>query len=477
LAFFVRFFDARRLEVLMNISALILAAGIGKRMKSKLPKVLHPIAGRPMIDYAIRTATQVTGAKPFVVLGHDGAIVQQTLGDAAYFVWQSEQLGTGHAVLVAREALREADVVLVLYGDTPFVRAETLQRLLAAHKAARAKVSPLTVISGDSMGFGRIIRDTGGAITGIVEESIATPEQFQLKELNCGVYCFDASWLWANLPRLPLRPKGEYYLTDTVELAVQQGQTLASITIEDIDEVIGINDRVLLARAEKAVRAKIRERWMRAGVTLVDPASTYIDADVELSPDATIYPNTHLKGHSVIAEAAVIGPNSIVSDSRIGARCVVTASVVEGSVMEADSNIGPFSHLRPGSHIGSFTHIGNYAEVKNATLGAHISMGHFSYIGDATVGDHANIGAGAITCNYDGVRKNRTEIGAHALIGSDTLLVAPVQVGEGARTGAGAVVTKAVPPDSLAVGMPARVIRRGLRQEADSGTTTPHPKN
>jgi len=376
-------------------------------------------------------------------------------------------------VLAAREALRQAGAVLVLYGDTPFVKPETLERLLAVHSAARAKVSPLTVLSDHSMGFGRITRDAAGAITGIVEESVATPQQLQIRELNCGVYCFDADWLWANLPRLPLRPKGEYYLTDTLALAAQQGQAIASVTIDAIDEVIGINDRVLLALAEKTVRDQIRERWMRAGVTLVDPATVYIDADVELAPDVTIYPNTHLKGHSVVDEAAVIGPNSIVSDSHIGARCVVTASVVEGSVMEADSNIGPFSHLRPGSRIGSFTHLGNYAEVKNSTLGAHISMGHFGYIGDATVGDHANIGAGTVTCNYDGVRKNHTEVGAHAFIGSDTMLVAPVVVGEGARTGAGAVVTRDVPPDSMAVGVPARVLQRGLRQEAESGSITP----
>ena len=457
----------------MKILALILAAGMGKRMKSKIPKVLHPIAGRPMIDYAIRTAAAVTGAKPYVVIGHAGELVEQALGDTAHTVRQPEQLGTGHAVLVARDALRGADTVLVLYGDTPFVKPETLERLLAAHTAARAKVSPLTVLSDNSMGFGRITRDPAGAITGIVEESVATAEQLRIRELNCGVYCFDAGWLWANLPRLPLWPKGEFYLTDTLALAVQQGQAIASVTIDAIEEVIGINDRVLLAQAEKAVRTQIRERWMRAGVTLVDPDSVYIDADVELARDVTLYPNTYLKGHTVVAEDAVLGPNSIVSDSHIGARCVVTASVVEGSVMEADSNIGPFSHLRPGSRIGSFTHLGNYAEVKNSTLGAHISMGHFGYIGDATVGDHANIGAGTITCNYDGVRKNHTEVGAYAFIGSDTLLVAPVAVGEGARTGAGAVVTRDVPPDSMAVGVPARVIRRGLRQEAAGGSSAP----
>jgi bifunctional UDP-N-acetylglucosamine pyrophosphorylase / glucosamine-1-phosphate N-acetyltransferase len=397
------------------------------------------------------------------VVGHERETVQAVIGDRAHYILQAEQLGTGHAVLVARDALRDADVVLVLYGDTPFVKAETLQRLIAMHTQAGAKVSPLTVISDDSMGFGRITRDAGGNITGIVEEAVATLEQLKLKELNCGIYCFDAAWLWQNLPNLPLRSKGEYYLTDTVELCVQQGERLSSFTIDDIAEAIGINDRVLLAWAEKAVRDQIREQWMRAGVTLADPTSIYIDADVELAQDVTILPNTHLQGRCVIGAGVVIGPNSIVRDSRIGARCIVMASVVEEAVMEDDSNIGPFSHLRPGARIGSFTHLGNFAEVKNSTLGQHISMGHFSYVGDATIGDHVNIGAGTITCNYDGVRKNHTEVGAGAFIGSDTMLVAPVSVGEGARTGAGAVVNKDVPPDSLAVGVPARVIRRGLK--------------
>ncbi len=450
----------------MKVLAVILAAGAGTRMKSKLPKVLHPIAGRPMIDYAIRAAAEVTGTKPFVVVGHDGHVVQQAIGDAAQFVWQHEQLGTGHAVLVAREAMRDADVVLVLYGDTPFVKPATLRHLLDVHVSTQAKVSPLTVVSDDSMGFGRITRDEQGDITGIVEEVVATPEQLRIKELNCGIYGFDAGWLWANLPNLPLRPKGEYYLTDTVAMAVQQGARLSSVTIEDIDEVIGINDRVLLARADKAVRDEIRARWMRAGVTLTHPDTIYIDADVEIARDVTIHANTHLQGRCVIGEDAVIGPNSIVRDSHISARCVVLASVVEEAVMEEDSKIGPFSHLRRGARIGTFTHLGNYAEVKNSTLGAHVLMGHFSYIGDATVGDNVNIGAGTITCNYDGVQKNHTNIADNAFIGSDTLLVAPVCVGEGARTGAGAVVTKDVPADSLAVGVPARVIRKGLKAQA-----------
>ncbi len=444
----------------MSTLAVVLAAGMGKRMKSKRPKVLHPIAGRPMVMYAIRTAAEVTGATPVVVVGHERDAVQAAIGGAAHFVLQDEQLGTGHAVLAARDALRGADVVIVMYGDTPFVKPDTLQRLIELHVAAKAKVSPLTVVSDDSMAFGRIIRDSNGRITGIVEEAVATPEQLRIRELNCGIYCFDAAWLWANLPHLALRPKGEYYLTDTVEMAVRRGEPLASLTIDDINEVIGINDRVLLARAEKAVRAQIREQWMRAGVTLADPDSTYIDADVELAPDVTILPNTHLQGRCVVGEDAVIGPNSIVRDSRIGARCVVTASVVEEAVMDDDSNIGPYSHLRPGAHIGSFTHLGNFAEVKNSTVGQHVSIGHVSYIGDASVGDRVNIGAGTITMNYDGKTKNHTEIGDDAFIGCDTLLRAPVTVGAGATTGGGAVVTKDVPPRTLAVGMPARVVRR-----------------
>jgi bifunctional UDP-N-acetylglucosamine pyrophosphorylase/glucosamine-1-phosphate N-acetyltransferase len=450
----------------MKTLALILAAGLGKRMKSKLPKVLHRIAGRPMVDYAIRTATQVTGTKPYVVVGHERELVEQAIGsEAATFVLQAEQLGTGHAVMVARDALRDADTVLVLYGDTPFVKPETLQRLIGLHQQASAQVSPLTVVSDNSMGFGRITRDTNGHITGIVEEAVATPAQLAIKELNCGIYCFDAAWLWENLPQLPLRPKGEYYLTDTVELCVRQGGTLSSFTIDDIGEAIGINDRVLLAWAEKAVRQKIREQWMRAGVTLTDPDTIYIDAAVELAQDVTLHANTHLQGHCVIGEGAIIGPNSLVRDSRIGARCVVTTSVIEESEMEDDANIGPFSHLRPQSHIGRHTHIGNFGEVKNATLGEHVSMGHFSYIGDATIGNYVNISAGVITNNYDGREKHRTLIEDHAFVGCDTQLVAPVTIGEGATTGAGSVVTRDVPPRVVAYGVPARVMRAKLPDE------------
>jgi bifunctional UDP-N-acetylglucosamine pyrophosphorylase/glucosamine-1-phosphate N-acetyltransferase len=443
----------------MKTLAVILAAGIGKRMKSKLPKVLHRIAGRPMVDYAIRTATQVTGTKPYVVVGHERELVEKVIGDRAHFVLQAEQLGTGHAVMVAREALREADTVLVLYGDTPFVKPETLQRLIAMHQQTGAHVSPLTVISNNSMGFGRITRDAHGNITGIVEEAVATPEQLAITELNCGIYCFDAAWLWDNLPRLPLRPTGEYYLTDMVELCVQHGGQLSSFTIDDIAEAIGINDRVLLAWAEKAVRQKIREQWMRAGVTLSDPDTIYIDADVELARDVTIHANTHLQGRCVIGEDAIIGPNSLVRDARIGARCVVTISVVEESEMEDDANIGPFSHLRPKSRIGRHTHIGNFGEVKNATLGEHVSMGHVSYIGDADVGNHVNISAGVITNNYDGREKHRTIIEDYAFVGCDTQLVAPVTIGMGATTGSGSVVTRDVPPRTVAYGVPARVMR------------------
>jgi bifunctional UDP-N-acetylglucosamine pyrophosphorylase/glucosamine-1-phosphate N-acetyltransferase len=443
----------------MKTLAVILAAGIGKRMKSKLPKVLHRIAGRPMVDYAIRTATQVTDTKPYVVVGHEREQVEQVIGDRARFVLQAEQLGTGHAVMVARDALREADTVLVLYGDTPFVKPETLQRLMAMHQQTGAQVSPLTVISDNSMGFGRITRDAHGNITGIVEEAVATPEQLAIKELNCGIYCFDAAWLWDNLPRLPLRPTGEYYLTDMVELCVQHGGQLSSFTIDDIAEAIGINDRVLLAWAEQAVRQKIREQWMRAGVTLSDPDTIYIDADVELAQDVTVHANTYLQGRCVIGEDAIIGPNSLVRDSRIGARCVVTMSFIEESEMEDDANIGPFSHLRPKSHIGRHTHIGNFGEVKNATLGEHVSMGHVSYIGDADVGNHVNISAGVITNNYDGREKHRTIIEDYAFVGCDTQLVAPVTIGMGATTGAGSVVTRDVPPRTVAYGVPARVMR------------------
>ncbi|NPA26197.1 MAG: UDP-N-acetylglucosamine diphosphorylase/glucosamine-1-phosphate N-acetyltransferase [Chloroflexi bacterium] len=442
---------------------IVLAAGKGTRMKSKRPKVLHPLLGRPMVEYALRAVEQALGSKPVLVIGHQAEVVRNALGpDRAHYVYQDPPMGTGDAVRRALEAIPvdQIQTVIVTNGDMPLLRAETLQALLQAHRAHLGPITLLTVIRPESQGFGRVIRDADGRVLAIVEEAHATPEQRAIRELNVGVYAFDARWLVTNLPRLPLSPKGEYYLTDTIALAVQQGLEVRALPMDDPTEALGVNTRGQLARAARAMQQRILERWMQAGVTFIDPDRTYVEDTVTLGQDTVVWPDSYLIGKTVIGEESDIGPNTYIRDSRVGDRCRIFASVIEEAVVEDDVDIGPYSHLRKGAHLARGVHMGNFGEVKNAYLGPGVKMGHFSYIGDATIEEGVNIGAGTITCNYDGERKHPTYIGAHAFIGSDTMLVAPIRIGEGARTGAGAVVTKDVPPYTLAVGVPARVIRR-----------------
>nr|MBC7245904.1 bifunctional UDP-N-acetylglucosamine diphosphorylase/glucosamine-1-phosphate N-acetyltransferase GlmU [Chloroflexota bacterium] len=441
-----------------KLAVVILAAGQGTRMKSKLPKILHPIAGQPMVKYILDAVAELSDGKPVLVVGYKADLVRQTLGDVATYVVQEQQLGTGHAVLQAREQLESrAKSILVLYGDMPLLSRDTLCSLVQAHESHVAPITMLTCIHEDAMGFGRILRDAKGRIVGIIEENHATPEQLAIKELNPGVYCFDAAWLWSHLPRLSRSPKGEYYLTDLVGMAVAEDHAVETILVEDPLETLGINDRGHLARVEAVVRQRIREKLMHAGVTLIDPASTYVDATVRVGQDTVIHPNTYLQGNTQIGMNCEVGPNTIIRDSTIGNDCRLEASVIEEAVVENKVSIGPFAHLRKGAHLADGVHMGNFGEVKSSYLGPGVKMGHFSYIGDATIGADVNIGAGTVTCNFDGIKKHRTVIEDGAFIGSDTMLVAPVRIGARARIGAGAVVTHDVPPDSTAYGVPARV--------------------
>jgi len=445
----------------MKIASVILAAGQGTRMKSKIPKVLHPILGRPLIFYALETASKAAGSRPVLVIGHEAEAIRQEVGDAADYVYQAEQMGTGHAVQHAEKLLRgEADLVLVSYADMPLLTAETLQHLVEAQKTNPGPITMLSVISENPRGFGRVIRNQDGSVQAIVEEVQATPEQLAVRELNAGAYCFSADWLWDALRRIPLSPKGEYYLTDLVGIAAEDGFPVKAIVAADRTEVIGINTRVHLAEAGTLMRQRINRQWMLAGVTFVDPSSAYIEPGVTIGRDTVIWPNTYLQGETVIGEDCTLGPNTIVRDTRIGNGCSVLSSVLEKAILEDDVEMGPFGHLRKGAHLAQGVHMGNFGEVKNSYLGPGTKMGHFSYLGDATVGQSVNIGAGTITCNFDGHKKHPTEIGDGAFIGSDTMLVAPLKLGEGAHTGAGAVVTKDIPAHSLAVGMPARAIRK-----------------
>ncbi|HID88014.1 MAG TPA: UDP-N-acetylglucosamine diphosphorylase/glucosamine-1-phosphate N-acetyltransferase [Anaerolineae bacterium] len=450
----------------MRLAIVILAAGQGTRMKSKRPKVLHPVAGEPMAKYVLEAVTPLQPDRLVLVVGEGATQIRQALGEDLLYVEQPQQLGTGHALLQTREVLEnEADTLLVLHGDTPLVTSALLRRLLKRHQQAQATITMLTCRPKDPTGYGRVLRDAAGRVLGVVEEATATAAQKGIQEVTSGMYCFDASWLWPHLGRIERNEKGGYYLTDLVAMAIAEGKRVEVVDVGDATEVMGINHRAQLAEAEAAMRARIRQEWMLAGVTLMDPPSTWIDRGVQLSPDVTIYPNTFLQGRTMIGCDCVIGPNTIVRDSVIGERCRILASVIEEATLEDDVDVGPFSHLRPGAHLARGVHVGNFVEIKKSYVGEGSKIGHFSYLGDATVGREVNIGAGTVTCNYDGVRKHPTVIEDGAFIGSDTMLVAPVRVGAGARIGAGAVVTRDIPPHSLAYGVPARVRRKESRTE------------
>jgi bifunctional UDP-N-acetylglucosamine pyrophosphorylase/glucosamine-1-phosphate N-acetyltransferase len=452
----------------MNIAAVLLAAGQGRRMKSDLPKVLHPVCGMPMISHSLAAAKAASNEKPVVIIGHGAEAVREFIGETALCIVQDPQLGTGHAVQQAESILRSTtDLVLVTYADMPLLRPETLKGLIEKQQANQGPLTILTVNAADPRGFGRVVRALDGHVQAIVEEASATAEQLSIHELNVGAYCFSAGWLWEALHRIKASPKGEYYLTDTVGLAIQAGQKVETLVCEELEQTIGINTRVHLAEAEAAMRLRINREHMLAGVTIVDPASTYIEPAVRIGRDTVIWPNTHLRGKTTIGEGCVIGPNTIAEDTTVGDCCEILAAVMEGAVVEDNVGIGPFARLRKGAHLCKGVHMGNFGEIKDSTLGQGTKMGHFSYIGNAIIGPDVNIGAGTITCNFDGEHKNQTEIGEGAFIGSDTMLVAPVKIGTHARTGAGSVVTKDVAADTLVVGIPARAIRKLKEEEND----------
>ena len=445
----------------MRLTPIILAAGQGTRMRSRLPKMLHPLAGKALVLHALDTLTSLGGEKPVLVVGHGMEAVQQVVGEAACFAMQEPQLGTAHAVLAA-EALVSPDteLVLVTAGDMPLLRAETLRDLVQLQEGNPGAFSMLTVEFDDPHGFGRVLRSADGYVRAVVEEAAAGPEELPVRELNASAYCFRAAWLWPALRRVKLSAKGEYYLTDLVEIAVQDGLSVRALVAADPSEAIGINTRVHLAEAEAILRRRIAERWMLAGVTLVDPATTYIEETVTIGADTTVWPNTYLHGKTTIGEGCSIGPDAILENTRVGDNCRILASYLESALLEDDVKMGPFCHLRPGAHLAKGVKMGNFGEVKGSYLGEGVHMGHFSYIGDANIGAHTNIGAGTITCNYDGKNKFKTEIGENAFIGSDTMLVAPVKIGKNAKTGAGSVVTHDVPEDATVVGVPARIFAK-----------------
>ena len=455
-------------DVLSNMSiktaSVILAAGKGTRMCSNIPKVLHTLAGRPLMEYALDLGLDICSMPPIVVVGFESEKVQECIGDRAKVVYQESQLGTGHALNQTAGVLRgQADMIVVWAADMPLLSNETLQSVVNCQIENEGPISIVTTVSNDDRGFGKVIRSEFGEVQAIVEKSDATAEQLSINELNVGVYCFRSLWLWDELSALKPSANGEYYLTDLIKSAYSQDEKIGVVTTNAVDEIIGINTRVHLAEAETALRTRINNSWMERGVTLIDPANTYIDSNVEIGLDTIVLPNTHLQGNTVVGSECTIGPNSTIRNSVINDRCKIESSVVEHATLGNDVDVGPFGHLRAGAHLDDGVHVGNFGEVKNSYLGPDVKMGHFSYVGDATIGARTNIGAGAITCNY-GMDKNkyRTEIGEDVFIGSDTMLVAPLHIGSRVRTGAGSVVTKDLPDDSLAVGVPARIISRAV---------------
>ena len=443
----------------MKLKALILAAGKGTRMKSDLPKVIHKVNGIPMVKKILNELEKLETEENILILGHKKEEVLKELGDVKYVV-QEEQLGTGHAIMQAYELLKDYDGdVMILCGDTPLLRYETLKEMYEAHKKSGVATTILTSIYDNPFGYGRIVKD-GDKVKAIVEEKEADEETKKIKEVNAGVYCCNAKELFEALKKVTNNnEKGEFYLTDIVGIQVGEGKIVASFVLSDNEEILGVNSKVELAQASKVLRERKNISLMEEGVILIDPAATYIEETVKIGKDTVIYPTVTLQGNTVIGEnCEIIGCTRII-DSTLGNNIRIESSVIEESIVDDKVTMGPFAHLRPKSHLKEKVHIGNFVEVKKSTLEYGVKAGHLTYLGNATVGKDTNIGAGTITCNYDGVNKFDTVIGENVFIGSDTMLVAPVTIGDKAITGAGSVITKDVAPKALAVERNKQIIK------------------
>ncbi|MCQ8211717.1 bifunctional UDP-N-acetylglucosamine diphosphorylase/glucosamine-1-phosphate N-acetyltransferase GlmU [Cetobacterium somerae] len=448
----------------MSLKTLILAAGKGTRMKSELPKVLHKVCGVPMVQKIVNTCSKIGSIENILILGHKKEEILKVLPDIKYVV-QEEQLGTGHAVIQAKEKLKDFDgTVMILCGDTPLLREETLKNLYNYHIETGATTTILTSIYENPFGYGRIVKENGKVI-GIVEEKEATKEIKAIKEVNAGVYCFNSKELLIALEKIDNNnEKGEYYLTDVISINVKSGKKVEAFLLEDNNEILGINSKVELEQANSIMRDRINLAHMENGVILIDQKSTYIEESVEIEQDTIIYPGALLQGNTKIGKNCEILGNTRIIDCLIGNNVKIESSVLEESTIEDKVTIGPFAHLRPKSHLKEEVHIGNFVEVKKSTLEKGVKAGHLTYLGDATVGEKTNIGAGTITCNYDGKNKFKTTIGKNAFIGSDTMLVAPINIGENALVGAGSVITKDVPENALAVSRSKQVIKFDWRK-------------
>lgn len=437
----------------MKRFAIILAAGKGTRMKSKVNKMLHPVMGQPMVNYSVEVATQAGAEEIISILGVDAEMVQDYLGDRSQFAYQEEQLGTAHAVMQAADLLEGKEgTTLVICGDTPLISNETIENLYNYHEQEGAKATILTAIADNPFSYGRVLRSEEGTVTKIVEQKDATEEEKQVREINTGTYCFDNKALFEALKQVDNdNAQGEYYLPDVIEILNAQDEKVSAYSMTDMADSLGVNDRTALAKANQLMQQRINQQHMLAGVTLIDPDNTYIESGVEIGPDTTIEPGVYLKGKTTIGSNVTIGMGSVITDSQIADDVTIISSNITEATVGQHSDIGPNSRLRKGTILEDNVHIGNYVEVKNATLKSGVKAGHHAYIGDATIGERVNVSCGVIFANYDGINKHHSVIEADVFIGSNVTIVSPVTVQAGAFLAAGSTINQDVAADALAI--------------------------
>ena len=458
----------------MTNYAIILAAGKGTRMKSDLPKVLHKVAGISMLEHVFRSVSAIDPEKTVTVVGHKAELVEQVLAGQTDFVRQTEQLGTGHAVMMAEPVLENlTGQTLVIAGDTPLITGESLKNLIDFHINHKNVATILTAEAANPFGYGRIVRNQHEEVLKIVEQKDASDFEQQIKEINTGTYVFDNARLFEALKNINTNnAQGEYYITDVIGIFRENGEKVGAYTLKDFDESLGVNDRVALATAESVMRSRINQQHMVNGVSFVNPHATYIDVDVEIAPEVQVEANVTLKGQTKIGAETILTNGTYIVDSVIGERTVITNSMIEESIVADGVTVGPYAHIRPGSSLAKDVHVGNFVEVKESSIGENTKAGHLTYIGNSEVGANVNFGAGTITVNYDGQKKYKTIIGNNVFVGSNSTIIAPVELGDNSLVGAGSTITKDVPADAIALGR-----GRQINKEDYAKRLPHHPQN
>jgi bifunctional UDP-N-acetylglucosamine pyrophosphorylase / glucosamine-1-phosphate N-acetyltransferase len=447
----------------MKKMAIVLAAGQGKRMKSKLYKVLHPVCGKPMVSHVLDVVREASCERSIIIVGHGADAVKSELGQSVEYALQSEQLGTAHAVMQAKPMLAGEDgITVVICGDTPLVRKETVEAMIALHLQQGAAATILTAEINDPTGYGRIVRGADNGVLRIVEHKDCSSEEMLIREINTGTYCFDNCKLFNALEKVTnSNAQEEYYLTDVIGILQDEGNAIVACLVEDPAEAIGVNDRIALGEAERLMRKRINKAHQVNGVTLIDADNTYIEANVTIGADTIVYPGSVLRGRTSVGSDCVIGPATELIDTIVGNGSTIRQTVAEGAEVGEECNVGPFAFLRPGTKLGRHVKVGDFVEIKNTVIGEHSKVPHLSYVGDAIVGSNVNIGCGAITANYDGYNKSKTEIGDNVFIGSNANLIAPITIGNGAYVVAGSTITQNVADNDLAIARERQVNKKG----------------